>query len=176
MSDAFVGEIRLFSYTIIPRGWLLCNGAVMQIQPNAALYSLLGTQFGGDGKTTFALPDLRSRTPIGGQYYYSQGKAGGSETVALTLSQVVPHTHTVIVSSQPGTSAGGTDEFLAQNATGAAGTPEFLVYAPLDTAKSTTLLPNTVQSTGGGAGHENRQPSLALSYCICTEGYYPPRT
>ena len=81
MSDAFVGEIRLFSYTIIPRGWLLCNGAVMQIQPNAALYSLLGTQFGGDGKTTFALPDLRSRTPIGGQYYYSQGKAGGAVRV-----------------------------------------------------------------------------------------------
>jgi microcystin-dependent protein len=179
--EPFLGEIRLFPWGFTPSGWLPCDGRQMLLQQNAALYSLLGIQYGGDGKTTFNLPDLRGRVPMHkglgrDNMMYTQGQAGGSETVTLTAANLPQHTH-VVLSDATG------------NATTAAVLPTANVPAVPVNAKVSTL-PNlyapvgsptqpldasAVQATGGNAPHENRQPYLVLNYCIAVQGLYPPR-
>ncbi len=176
--DGFLGEIRLFSFAKAPRNWALCNGAILTIQQNQALYTLLGNAFGGVKGQTFALPDLRGRVPVHLDLTngYILGFAAGADSVALTSANLPAHSHSVCVDANPGTSALPTNNLPAQTArpqNAAAGAPAApLLYAP---TPNTTLDPSMIGSTGGGQPHENRQPFLAINYCICTSGYYPAR-
>ena len=177
MVDSYLGEIKLFTYSRVPRGWLPCEGQLLTIQQYQALFALLGIQFGGDGRNNFNLPDLRGRTPVhmNSSDLYKVGLTGGKETVALTIDQVAPHTHTVAVSTVAGTAIPPTGHVLAVDAP-VSTTPAFNTYGPYDASKAVALAPTTVQPNGGSAGHENRQPSLALAYCIAIEGTFPMRT
>ncbi len=167
--DAFVGELRCFGFTFAPNGWAQCNGQLLAISQNTALFSLLGTTYGGDGRTTFGLPDLRGRVPIGagqgpGLANYVQGEAAGSEQVTLIATQVPPHSHTVNASSSASSKSPADALPAATQAGSAYGT------AP-DLAMSAAMV------TGGGSGapHPNLQPYLVLNWCICLYGEYPPR-
>ncbi len=172
MSDYFLGEIRLFSYpSTIPFNWLQCAGQTLPIAHYAALFSLLGTQFGGNGTTSFNLPDLRGRTPVGVPAAGVQGTQDGEESVTLNVNQIAPHNHMVNVTSQNGTLGAGANAFLATDA--ASGAPAMKVYAAV--SATTPLPPATIQPAGSSVPHENRQPSLALVYCISTSGVFPTR-
>ncbi|MBB5941875.1 MULTISPECIES: phage tail protein [unclassified Xanthomonas] len=175
MTDAFIGEIRLFTMDWVPRGWLPCDGRSLPIQGNQALAALLGNQFGGDGKTTFNLPDLRGRVPVGQganpltspPVMYSVGNYGGLEGVALSAAQIPPHIHTVNAVAAVGTTAGASNAYIAEPAD-----PQYL-YAPTGTLVA--LAPDAVSEEGAGAAHNNVQPSLVLNFCICTVGLFPSR-
>ncbi len=181
--DPFVGEIRLFSFQKVPVGWLACQGQVLQIQQYQALYSLLSIQYGGDGKTTFQLPDLRGRVPVHfglnpvTQTVYKQGTMGGAEGVTLTALQMPEHTHTVNCYSTAGNTTNPNSAFPALlTLVGTSGVPVPSMYIPPGGGQ--TLVPlNTaaLDSVGGGGAHENRQPYMAGNYCIATSGLYPSR-
>jgi microcystin-dependent protein len=172
MPDPFIGEIRMFGFGFAPQGWAPCNGQLLPIAQNAALFSLLGTTYGGDGQTTFALPDLRSRVPAGqgqgpGLSAYGQGQAGGAETVTLTAAQMPGHTHPVTASTSPADSGQPAGRTLARAAghtyTARSGT-------------STAMNPAMLGHAGGSQPHGNLQPYLAVNFCITTEGIFPPRS
>ena len=170
------------AFTFPPRGWLLCQGQLLAIQSNTALFALLGTQYGGDGRTTFALPDLRGRTHVGvgqgaGLSQYSQGAVTGTESVTLQSTEMPAHTHTVNpatmpVSSAPGSQTSPVNTYFAQ----AAGTPTPMQYGA-DTGgnMAADAVSGNSGLTGGGLPHENRMPFLALEYCIATQGVFPQR-
>jgi len=181
MGDWYLGEIRLFSIAWNPEYWLPCDGRILQIQQYQALYSLLGTAFGGNGTTTFALPDLRGRTPVGtstSNPSFQRGKAGGTETVPLTVTQIPAHIHTFQANSALGTanliSAGAA---IASLNASAQLNPAPNVFAPPAGSNPSLipLNPGTVSGGGSSAGHPNVQPSLTLNFCIATAGTYPPR-
>lgn len=189
MSDYFIGEIRLFPYNRIPAGWHLCDGTVMQIQGNQALYSLIGTYYGGDGQTTFKLPDLRGRVPFGqgvvtrNNTVINVGNSGGANTVQLTTTQIPAHTHTVQGATVAGTSASAGSSYSAVVSKPTAGNPPadtpaappLYIPAPAPSGTAVQLNSFSVGTTGGNQGHENRQRFLALNYCIATSGIYPTR-
>lgn len=182
MSDYFLGELRIFPYpSTIPTGWQPCDGRLLQISANQALFALLGMQFGGDGKTTFALPDLRGRAAVGTGLQYTTGAKGGSETVALTSQQVPAHTHAVVASTATDTPiANPVGNFfgIATAGAGSAGAPPFNIYAPTPSqpANQVPLHPSTISTAGGGTPHENRQPYAAFRICIATTGLFPSRS
>jgi len=177
--DAFIGEIRLMGFGITPKGWLTCAGQLLPINQNQALFSLLGTTYGGDGRTTFALPDLRSRAIIGtgqglGLQPYSQGQRAGTESVSLSLDQMPNHGHTVSAGLKAST---GPDNNSPANAYPAAiedGSGAYSTAAP-NATMSPGMITGTTVATGGNQPHENRQPVMALNYCIATTGYFPSR-
>lgn len=173
MSNYFLGEIRLFPYAEIPKNWAPCQGQLLSIQQYQALFTLLGTVYGGNGIQTFGLPDLQGRTPFGTSPT-AQGLKAGSETVTLTLSNLPPHTHNVHVNSGKGTEFGPPGNFLATDANGPAGAA-FNVYANQAGNPGATLNDATITVTGSTQPHENRQPSLAMSYCISLSGIFPTR-
>jgi microcystin-dependent protein len=163
--DPIIGQIILVSFDWAPRGWALCNGQLIAIQSNSALFSLLGTTYGGDGIRTFALPDLRGRVPIHygqgpGLSPYVIGEASGFEQVSLTTANLPAHSHTATVSSAAGGRGGNVLAAAGQTNNG----PNDLV-----------LSPGTIGFTGSNVPHENRQPYLAMNYIIATEGIYPSR-
>lgn len=179
MGDWFIGEIRLFSMPWNPADWLLCDGSIQQISANPALYSLLGTAFGGNGTTTFALPDFRGRTITGesnSDPLYQRGKTGGSETVALTTAQVAMHQHFFQTTNAPGTTGNiVAGAYIATPvATAVVPTPPNFFVTPTST-QTITLNPDTITGSGGSTGHSNIQPSLVLNFCIARSGTYPPR-
>jgi microcystin-dependent protein len=167
--DPYLGEIKLVPYTFAPVGWLPCQGQLLSIADNSALFSLLGTTYGGDGSSTFALPNLSGSVALSsGQSSkgsnYVLGQPGGSPGIALDPSQIPSHPHTVQVSQQPAQEASPTNNYPAF-----AGTDIGNVYG---NTKST--VPSVkVNLTGGSQPHENRQPFLAMLYIIATEGIYP---
>jgi microcystin-dependent protein len=174
--EMYIGTIIAWPISFAPRGWMFCQGQLLQIAQYTALYSLIGNIYGGDGRTTFALPDLRGRVPVGagqypGQSNYQIGQAGGSETVALTAAQMPAHTHAQPASTkaatvgQPGPS---TVPGAYEKERGA----YYNIYSPQADA-NTTLAP--AGNTGGNQPHNNMQPYIALNYIICIEGLYPPR-
>jgi microcystin-dependent protein len=168
VSNPFLGEIRLVPFGFAPKGWALCAGQLLPINQNQALFSLLGTYYGGDGKTTFALPDLRGRVPVGAGVapagsVYDLGSTGGQESVKLTSSQLPGHAHPIRASSGAATS-----RKPAGNLPAAGG-----AYAAVH---DTTMSSVTVGRTGGGQTHENRQPYLALNYVIALQGIYPAQS
>src|SRR5689334_10566877 len=172
MAEPFLSEIRIFSFNFPPKGWAFCNGQLLPINQNQALFSLLGTTYGGDGQTTFGLPDLRGRAPIHagqgpGLTNRTPGEMGGSETVTLTQAQLPGHTHVPLASPDPGTSTGPTDGVWAASSTGDK------QYA---SASDTAMNPATISTTGGNQPHENRQPYLAANFIIALEGIYPSRS
>ena len=167
MSDPFIGQIALFPYNFAPRGWAFCNGQLLSIAQNTALFSLLGTTFGGNGQTTFALPDLRGRAVMSsgqapGLSPYVLGQQGGNETVTLVTAQVPAHTHTIMASQNDATASSPANTVPAGG--GAYGT-----------ALNTSMNAGMVQVVGGSQPHENRPPYLVLNYCIALEGIYPSR-
>ena len=175
MSEPFIGEVRLFGGNFQIRSWAFCNGQPIQIQQNSALFALLGTTFGGDGITTFNLPDLRGRVPIHagqgpGLSNYGQGNAGGVETVTLTSATVPPHLHGL----QGENASGSTDKPAGKALAGP--TPSGGLYR---TAGGTQVLMADGSigpvGSGGNQPHENRQPYLAVTFLIALEGIFPPR-
>jgi len=165
--EPFLGEIRAFAFSRVPNGWLPCDGRQLQIQPNVALFALLGIRYGGDGKTTFNLPDLRGRTPVCYGPGMAMGLKEGTETVTLTSAQVPPHTHAVQATS---TAAATSSPAGGALATLPAGTN---AYAAPGT---TTFNTAAVSISGASAPHQNMQPSLAVNWCIATSNaLFPPR-
>ncbi len=163
MATPYLGEIKLVSFNFAPKGWALCNGQLLPINQNQALFALLGTMYGGNGQTTFALPNLQARTPIHRGNGFVQGQVVGTEAVTLASSQMPAHNHIV-----QATSANATTNTGAPNlAYARAGTA---IYGPL--ANPTALAPTTVSSVGGQP-HENRQPFLVLNVCIALQGIFP---
>ena len=186
MSDPFVGEIKMWLMSWAPQGWALCNGNLLPIAQNQVLYSLLGKQFGGDGVTTFGLPDLRGRVAMGttksvvsGLSTYVTGAAGGTETVTLTPNQVPPHAHAVIGDANPGNAIQPTGAYLATAVSNTSA--NFTPYAPSGATLDATLYAGTATSAGtlsnegGNQPHSNMQPFTVINFTIATTGLYPPR-
>ncbi|WP_408896005.1 phage tail protein [Nocardioides sp. R1-1] len=166
MAEPYLAEIRLMSFIYPPKGWALCNGQLLPINQNQTLFALLGTAYGGNGQTNFALPDLRGRVPVHEGPGYGLGQAGGEEFHTVTMGELPAHTHQVGVSTlATGGTAGPSGAYLggANNA-----------YRP--GAASTSLHPATVSSVGGSQAHENRQPFLTLSFCIALQGIFPTQS
>lgn len=173
--DPFVAEIRIFPFNFAPTGWAFCNGQLLPISQNTALFSLLGTTYGGDGRTTFALPNIQGGAPMHpgqgpGLSQHSLGEEGGSDTVTLLPSEIPVHTHAVNASQGDGTErtpgvAGG--QLLATGI----GISQYHTPGPL-----TNLSPSAVSPTGGGLPHNNLQPYLTLNFNIALQGVFPPRT
>ena len=164
MADPFVAEIRIFPFNFAPVGWAFCNGQVMPISQNTALFSLLGTTYGGNGTSNFALPNLQARIPLHVGQGFALGQNGGEQAHTLTTNESPLHTHSV-----SGTTAAGNAPVPVSNFLGAAEN----VYAPL--ANPTTLTSATVSSAGGSQPHNNQQPYLVLNFCIALQGIFPSR-
>ena len=167
MSEPFLAEIRIIGFNFAPRGWAFTDGQILPINQNQSLYSLLGTTYGGDGRTTFALPDLRSRTPTHEGDGFSLGQKSGAETVTLTTSQIAAHTHTVKAQPVAGNQRNPDGHYLAN--------PSNLAYRDYETATATDLRSGTVTNVGGGQPHNNMQPYLTLGFCIALQGLFPSR-
>ena len=170
--DPYVGEIRLFGFNYPTTGWALCNGQLLAVQNYSALFALLGNQYGGDGVTTFALPNYCGRAPVSqgtgpGLPAMVMGEAVGTEEVTLTLLDIPSHTHSVHAYVQ------GTDRFSAPAAGYALGSPSHAASFLTPAAGLATLSPQTLAPTGSTLPHENRQPYLVLNYCMALEGVYP---
>jgi microcystin-dependent protein len=171
VSEPFVGEIRMFGFNFPPQGWAFCDGQLLPISQNAALFSLLGTTYGGDGVTTFALPDLRSRVPISqgqgdGLSSYAEGQAGGTETVTLAAAQMPAHTHSVNASSSPAASERPAGRVLARS-------PGHSYIPEPDT--DTVMNAKMLGDAGNSQPHDNIQPYLVLNFCIALLGIFPAR-
>lgn len=173
--EPFIGQLMLVGFNFAPKGWAFCNGQILSIAQNSALFSLLGTTYGGDGITTFALPDLRGRAPVHfgqgpGLSNYVQGEATGTENVTLLVTNMPAHTHPVLANSGVGTSNSPEGAFLAGY--GSAMPPE----GPYTTGSpNTTLNPQAVGTSGSGQPVSVLQPLLVLNWVIATEGIYPSR-
>ena len=167
MAEPFLSEIRLFGFDFPPRGWALCDGQVLPISQQQALYSLLGDTYGGT-QTTFALPDLRGRVPVGTGPGYAWGLSAGAESVTLQTANLPAHTHSLRASSDEATAQSPEAAVLAAAPTGrkAYGEAENLV----------ALSENSVGNAGGGQGHSNLQPTQVVSFCIAIVGNYPTRS
>ncbi|KAB7744118.1 phage tail protein [Nostocoides sp. F2B08] len=172
MSDPFIGEIRPFAFTFAPRGWAECNGQLMPISQNTALFALIGTYYGGDGKSTFALPDLQGSAPMGqgqgpGLSTRFVGEVTGSETVTLLTTEIPAHGHSVTAlgpanTNTPAGAAPATAPTVRQYQDEAVG--------------SVALAPNALGMSGGGQPHSNLQPYATVRYCIALQGIFPPRS
>lgn len=177
--DPFVGEIRLMAINFPPKGWALCQGQLLAIRQNTALFSLLGTQYGGDGVNTFGLPDLQGRAALGvgqgpGLSNYSQGEQTGTESVTLQLPEMPLHVHpitgTVAVSSNSGTATVPANGYLA-----AAASPQYSENAGGGQPMADDLVSGQTTTIGNNLPHENRMPFLVLNYCIALQGVFPQR-
>lgn len=170
MTEPFIGELRCFGFNFAPRGWALCQGQLLPISPNTALFSLLGTMYGGNGQTNFGLPDLRGRTPLGfgqgpGLSPRDQGETAGTETVTLTAQQVAPHTHPAMgATDATAKSPAGTVPGYTADGSSYSATPSVAMNAGM-------IGPNS-----GGQPHDNMQPYQVLNWCIALEGIYPARS
>jgi microcystin-dependent protein len=178
MDEPYLGEIRPISTNYAPRGWAFCAGQLLPINQNQALFSLLGTQFGGNGQTNFALPDLRSRVPVGsgqlpGGTTYVQGMVAGNESVSLQVNQIPAHSHPFTGTLQ--TSADLEETTPVGNFPAKGGAPEYS-SGPGDTAMLSGPLAGNTGPTGGSQPHENRQPVLGINYVIALTGIYPSRS
>ena len=175
MSEPFLSEIRIFSFGFPPKGWAQCNGQFLPINQNQALFSLLGTTYGGDGRVNFALPNLRGRASMHVGNGHSQGESGGAEAHTLTVAQLPQHIHLLQGVGAQATLAGGAipsaSKSLAQAA--AATTPISDVSLYGTGAPNIAMSAASVTNTGGSQPHENRQPYLTLNYCIALLGIFP---
>ena len=162
MAEPFLSEIRLFSFNFPPKGWAFCNGQFLPINQNQALFALLGTTYGGNGQTTFALPNLQGRLPIHTGNGHTLGEAAGSSAVTITQQTMPTHIHPLQANTNNGTQAGPAGAMLSAYLNG--------YTQPTDLR---TLMPQTVTNVGGSQPHENRQPYLAVNFCIALQGIFP---
>jgi len=167
MSTPFMGEIKIISWNFPPKGWAFCNGQLLPINQNQALFSILGTTFGGNGQTTFALPDFRGRIPIhtGGEGGSTLGQAGGQEFHTVTQPEMPAHTHFLQANKLAADVNVLSGNLFGQASGGIYGNPTTL----------TSILPSTVTNVGGSQPHENRQPFLVLAFIIALQGIFPSR-
>lgn len=172
MAEPFLGELRLFGGNFAPQGWALCNGQLLPINQNQALFSILGTTYGGDGRTTFALPDLRGRVPThqgqgSGLSPYVIGETLGVESVTLNVNQMPAHQHTVNASANKGNKASPIGEYPATDAAG--------ITAEYNATPTGVMNAGVISPAGGNQPHENRQPTLVLTWIIALQGIFPSR-
>ena len=171
MSEPFVAEIRIFAGNFAPRGWAFCNGQLLPVDQNTALFSLIGTTYGGDGRTTTALPNLKGRAPMHpgrgpGLTARRLGQRGGTETVTLSEAQMPNHTHTFVTTAEGGDAADPASKYVASE-------------NPLFAADSSTLgnmAPQSLPNAGGSQDHNNLQPFLTMNFIIALQGLYPSRS
>lgn len=171
MSEPFLAEIRMVGFSFAPRGWAFCDGQILPINQNQSLYSLVGTTYGGDGRTSFALPDLRGRTSIhvgrsNGGPYHPLGQKSGEETHTLSVAEIPQHSHQLMASSGDADSGNPTNHVLARST------------APESYRSPSTLAAmgaGSVTNAGGSQAHENMQPFITLNFCIALRGLFPSR-
>jgi microcystin-dependent protein len=166
MSETFIGQIMLGGFNFAPKNFSFCDGSTLSISQNQALYSLLGTQFGGNGTSTFALPDLRGRVPVGFGHDYAMGQRGGEENVTLQPANLPSHSHALQGTTSAATQRAPTGGVLAQASEALYATP----------GSEATLAAQTVAHSGGSMPHTNLQPFQALNYAICLAGIFPSRS
>lgn len=167
MAEPFLSEIRLMSFNFAPSGWAQCNGQLLPINQNQALFALLGTTFGGDGRVNFALPDLRGCTPIHAGSGHTLGEKGGEQAHTLSIAELPEHTHVLNA-----TSAAASGSVPGANLPGKSPDTDF-VYA--DPANLVAMDPTSITNVGGSQAHSNMQPSLTLTFCIALRGIFPSR-
>jgi microcystin-dependent protein len=175
MADPFVAEIRIFPFNFAPKGWAWCDGQLLPLSQNTALFSLLGTTYGGNGKSNFALPDLQGRAPMHpgqgpGLSLHDLGETGGSETVSLLESEIPSHAHTLVASTEDGTQGTLTAGIMLANSVG--GT----LYQTNAASNLASMGPNALAPAGGDQPHNNMQPYLTFYFNIALQGVFPPRT
>ena len=163
MAEPFLGELRIFSFNFAPQGWAMCNGQLLPINQNQALFSILGTTYGGNGQTTFGLPNLRGQVPMHVGAGHVQGEQAGQESHTVTINEFPTHTHLATVSQNNGTLNSPATNFLAAAA----------IYGPVNNFQP--INPQTVTNTGGSQPHNNMQPYLVLNICIALQGIFPSR-
>jgi microcystin-dependent protein len=172
MADPFLAEVRMFGFNFAPRGWATCDGQILPLSQNTALFSLLGTTYGGNGQTTFALPNLASRFAIGagqgpGLAPVGTGESGGEASHGLTASEVPSHKHGLMATSSATTGTPSATTLLANTASGASG-----YRIP---GATVAMSAESLAAAGGNAPHENRQPYLGVNFCIALQGIFPAR-
>ncbi len=165
MAEPFLSEIRIMSFQFAPKGWALCNGQLMQINQNQALFSLLGTTFGGDGRVNFALPNLQGKTPIGVGSGFTLGQTGGEQAHTLIGSEMPTHVHMAMAAPDNSDTNVAAANFLGSAAN---------VYGAVSDV--TPIEPSTITRVGGSQPHMNMQPFLTLSFCIALQGIFPSPT
>lgn len=182
MSNPYMGEIRPFGFNFAPRGWMLCRGQIMAISSNTALFSLLGTTYGGNGQNTFGLPDLQGRVPVGagsgpGLSQYVLGEVTGQPTETLLISEIPSHTHSFQVSNAQANTNTAAGNLLARGNfdDGSNLGPEAAFIAATAAGPLTPLAAQAILPVGNGLPHENMMPFLTVNFCICVSGVYPAR-
>lgn len=165
MAEPFLSEIRMMSFVFAPKGWALCNGQLLPINQNQALFALLGTTFGGNGQTNFALPDLRGRTPIHVGSTHTLGERGGEQAHTLSITEIPTHTHVMQASNQTATDGTPTTALALSNSSASS------LWAP--PANLVAMAPGAVTTVGGSQAHLNMQPFLTISFCIALQGIFP---
>ncbi|TGE12812.1 phage tail protein [Hymenobacter elongatus] len=180
--DEYIGIIKLFAGSFAPKNWAFCNGQLLPIAQNQALFSILGTMYGGNGTTTFALPNLNGRVAVGtgqlaGGSNYDQGQVGGMESVTLTSAQMPAHTHQLVANTGPGNTTAPAGALLSVPAAAVASSGDEVTVTAYASAATTLapMNPSSLTPTGESLPHENRPPYLALPYIICLYGAFPPR-
>jgi microcystin-dependent protein len=169
MAEPFLSEIRMMSFNYAPKGWALCNGQLLPINQNQALFSLLGTTYGGDGRVTFGLPNLQTRTPLHMGSGIALGEVGGEQTHTLQPSEVPAHSHLINVATPPNSANNvntGNNAYLSNTA------PANL-YVSTANPPATPLNPQSISLTGGSQSHNNMQPYLTINFCIALQGIFP---
>ncbi len=166
MSEPFLAEIRIVGFNFAPRGWAFCDGQILPINQNQSLYSLLGTTYGGDGRTSFALPDLRGRVPIHAGFGFALGGRSGEETHTVAANEMPQHSHTLRGSGNDGDANRPDGRVLAREVGG--------LYRQYPSSL-VALGAGSVTNVGGGQTHENMQPYLAVNFCIALQGLFPSR-
>lgn len=164
MSEPYIGQITIFSFNYAPKGWAQCNGQLMPINQNQALFSILGTMYGGNGQTNFALPDFRGRVPVHIKSDYTQGTVGGEAAHILSIPEMPSHTHPVYGSDDSAASKTPANNLWAKTA-----------VSSYHSTPDSTLSPQAVQPFGGSQPHNNMQPYLTLNFCIALVGIFPSR-
>ena len=171
--DPFVAEIRIFPFNFAPKGWAFCDGQLLPLSQNTALFSLLGTTYGGDGKSNFALPNMQGNAPMHpdqgpGLSLHDLGETGGTQTVSLLESEIPAHSHSLMGSNQLGNMPAVTNNFPARTT--------FNMYQSVTNANLALMAPEVLPPAGGDQPHNNMQPYLTLNFCIALQGVFPPRT